>query len=99
MKNLDAIKAKIDEISLSEDFVRSEAYAGGKHVCLLFSDGELASTKAGSLLHQRNLHCLEFGNAEKKVPDSLFPQRMGEHGYVFCDHKKGEELRAMILAD
>jgi hypothetical protein len=93
------IKALIREIALTEEFVRSdENYPSGSHVCLVFSDGELSSTKAGSLLHQRNLHCFHSGDESKKVSDDLFPQKMGKHGYVFCDHEKGKQLRNLILS-
>jgi hypothetical protein len=94
-----AIRAKIAEIALNEDFVRDTAnYPSGEHVGLVFEDGELASTKAGSLLWQRTLHCFYGGEVDKAVPAEWFPYRMKEHGYVFCKHQDGEALRSLILA-
>lgn len=100
-ERLQAIKDKITEISLSEDFVRNnDNYPSGKHVCLVFQDGEMSSTKAGGLLHQRTLHLFEYGDKTKTIPIEWFPYRMGnnkENGYVFCTHDNGKILSEMIL--
>lgn len=94
-----AIKSKIASISLSEEFVSSDAtYPSGQHVCLVFCDGELSSTKAGSLLHQRSLHCFYSGIEEKRVPSEWFPYKMNGYGFVYCKHDPdGKELRELIL--
>ena len=99
MKNLEQIKAKIDAISIPESVVRSDKYARGQHIQMVFEDGEISSTKAGDLLWQRTLHLFEFGVPEKAIPVELFPHKMDTHGYVFCDWDKAKELRALILAD
>jgi hypothetical protein len=102
MQDIEAIKAKIKEIAISQDEAMSdEKYPSGAHIALVFEDGEISSTKAGSLLGMRTLHCFHSGDESKAVPVELFPYRMNhdKHGFVYCNHDKAKELRALIIGD
>ncbi len=93
----DQIRAFLAQNEISEETARSSEY-DGKHIALVFSDGEHASTKAGYLLHQRTLLCFDSGFEEKRVDDSLFKHKMRGYGFAYLTHDKAEELRAIILS-
>ena len=51
-------------------------------LCQLWEDGEVTYQKAGPLLHQRSLHCIEPGKANS-VPITDMPVQMYSHGCAF----------------
>lgn len=52
----------------------------------VWEDGEVTLEKGGALFGQRNLHCMEYGNASKAWPVRLFPiqNHDASHGRIFC---------------
>lgn len=62
------------------------------HVLQVWEDGEITSQKCGDLLWHRNLHCMEYGHREKRIPLSSFPHTYGkDHAYVFVDSMKAAQ--------
>ncbi len=91
------LQDRVGIVSLTEAQIRNdEMFKNGGHVSLVFSDGEHTSTKAGVLYGQRNFHCLASGHPTRKLPADWFPQRMGQHAFVWCTYKDAEELATMI---
>lgn len=90
---IEEIKTLIAKVSISEKDARDpEKFPGGKHIQLVFQDGELSSQKAGELLWDRSLHCWVSGVRYKALPVELFPQRLRHHGFVFCLEPGAGEL-------
>lgn len=55
----------------------------------VFEDGEITLQKGGSLLWQRNLHCISMGNSKKSLPARALVNHMtsAAHSYIFArDH-------------
>ena len=71
----------------------------GGHVYQIWEDGEITLQKSGSLLWQRNLHCIERGFAEENVlPLSAFPHRHREsHAFAYVSKEGAYEIRAALL--
>lgn len=99
VSTMNEIQAHIARVSLSKEIVGSDTdtrFAGGGHVSMVFNDGEWSSQKAGSLLWQRHLHCLEGGHPTKRLPIEWFPYQMNGFGYVWCTYEDAEGLRTAI---
>jgi hypothetical protein len=73
-------------------------FCGGGHCSLVYSDGEHSTQKSGSLLWQRNLHCLRSGHPTKQLPHEWFPYRSsdGKYAYVFMELRDADVLTAAI---
>ena len=76
------IQKWIDKYSVKDP--SAAAYENG-HIYVLFSDGELDITKAGSLFGQRNLN-MQRRPSKNKAPEGLkWPSSLGPHSCVFIE--------------
>ncbi len=75
------------------------------HVYLLFDDGEISMTKAGSLLFQRTMHMQSYGLGQAypssceglKLPVE-FPEKMAAgYGYAFVTREDAARLARRIF--
>ncbi len=94
-EQLEAIVKLIAEISIAESHVRSAEYQTAM-VYVVFNDGEISCTKAGSLLWLRSLHCFVNGDAAKVIPVEMFPHRFCDFGVVFCTGDNADKLASLI---
>jgi hypothetical protein len=67
----------------------------------VWEDGKLTLQKGGSLLWQRNLHCIQPGVESLALPiDALANKYNGRHSYIFArDHDSAIKARQLILGD
>lgn len=95
------VKELIKKYSIPMGVVRSDAderFAGGGHVAIVYADGELTLTKAGSLFGQRSFHCQKFGHDKLKLPTDWFPYQSsdGKFGRVFCTFEDAKWIQAAV---
>jgi hypothetical protein len=69
----------------------------GDHVYLVYSDGEICSTKAGELFMQRGLHQAECGVLKKSQCMKGFCDDDGKYGKVCIPNVPHETLRNKII--
>ena len=64
----------------------------------VWEDGEITLQKGGSLLWQRNLHCIEPGDERKALPRDALCNKYYEHSFIWAmRHEDAEAARSMIL--
>lgn len=71
-------------------------FPSGGHVSILFADGEVCSTKAGSLFGQRNCHCHKKATRTKPYTDVQWPGEMHGHPCLFYDIEGYKEEEAFL---
>jgi hypothetical protein len=78
------------------EFLEIPEGGDGAHVCQVWEDGEVTSTKGGSLLGQRRMIMI-VPPTPVALPVDLMPHRSGDHGCVVCRYADYEKVRAVIL--
>jgi len=65
------------------------------HVYQVWEDGEITLQKCGSLLGQRNLHCITPG-FDYHLPLSCMPYNNSKHGWAYVNEDNAKIVRCMI---
>ena len=86
-----------DTIALVNALDAPEAAAEAM-VYQVWEDGEITLQKGGSLLWQRNLHCVAIGDDRKALPRDALQHKYDGHSFVFVGSYDGaEKARDLIL--
>lgn len=88
---IEELKAKLLEVH------DSEAPKQFGRVTILFTDGELCSTKSGDLFGQRNLNCIRPGVEGKELPFDL-PASFAGYQCIFLGQNREDGI-AETLSD
>jgi hypothetical protein len=70
----------IDQVNAMND----DNAANQPMVYQVWEDGEITIQKAGELLWQRNLHCVQPGCPDKTLPIDALCHKYNSHSYIFC---------------
>lgn len=83
-------------LSLKDD---AAAQVGCSHVAILFQDGEIVTTKCGSLLWQRNLHPFRSPGISPELQAGLavkFTTKYNGFGYMFFKPSDIENMKLLL---
>jgi len=73
-------------------FKFNESDCSGTHVYVLFADGEINMTKAGDLLHSRNMHQMQPSVLDyADLPNAILDQFPSSYGKFKCVYLEKEE--------
>jgi hypothetical protein len=89
-------KKALEELKKDILAAHDEKLAESGMVYILFADGEISLTKAGSLLWQRTLHMLSPGVKDLKLPIE-FPASCSGFGLIFTTHETAKKLAKRIF--
>lgn len=78
---------------------KSAAHPNRQSISLIWEDGELNNTKAGSLLGQRTYHQFRAGGCHKELREYLLehlPEKENGHAFIYCEYEVGDRLSKLV---